>query len=168
MMLPLAKPLHAAGYALLFFDARSHGRSDGDTFASLPRFAEDLAHAVDWLRAQVDVDACRVGVIGHSVGAAAALLLASQRQDLVAAVTLAAFADPAAIMRRWLKARRIPYWPLGAYILYYVQHVIGHRFADIAPLPHHPRGKLPGAARTRHRRRNGTGQRSAGNFRQAP
>jgi pimeloyl-ACP methyl ester carboxylesterase len=57
MMLPLAKPLHGAGYALLFFDARSHGRSDGDSFASLPRFAEDLAHAVDWLRAQADVDA---------------------------------------------------------------------------------------------------------------
>ncbi|MEF8723518.1 MAG: alpha/beta fold hydrolase [Candidatus Accumulibacter delftensis] len=133
MMLPLAKPLHGAGYALLFFDARSHGRSDGDSFASLPRFAEDLAHAVDWLCAQAEVDAHRVGVIGHSVGAAAALLLASQRQDLVAAVTLAAFADPAAIMRRWLKAQRIPYWPLGAYILYYVQHVIGQRFADIAP-----------------------------------
>jgi pimeloyl-ACP methyl ester carboxylesterase len=133
MMLPLAKPLHGAGYALLFFDARSHGRSDGDSFASLPRFAEDLAHAVDWLCAQAEVDAHRVGVIGHSVGAAAALLLASRRQDLVAAVTLAAFADPAAIMRRWLKAQRIPYWPLGAYILYYVQHVIGQRFADIAP-----------------------------------
>ncbi|WP_291992842.1 alpha/beta fold hydrolase [Candidatus Accumulibacter sp. ACC003] len=133
MMLPLAKPLHRAGYALLFFDARSHGRSDGDSFASLPRFAEDLAHAVDWLRAQAEVDAQRVGVIGHSVGAAAALLLASQRHDLIAAVTLAAFADPAAIMRRWLQARRIPYWPLGAYILYYVQHVIGQRFADIAP-----------------------------------
>ena len=68
-MLPLAKPLHAAGYALLFFDARSHGRSDGGSFASLPSFTEDLAHAVDWLRAQADVDACRVGVIGHSVGA---------------------------------------------------------------------------------------------------
>jgi len=38
VMLPLARPLHEAGYALLFFDARSHGRSDGDSFASLPRF----------------------------------------------------------------------------------------------------------------------------------
>jgi pimeloyl-ACP methyl ester carboxylesterase len=42
MMLPLARPLHAAGYVLLLFDARSHGRSDGDSLASLPRFAEDL------------------------------------------------------------------------------------------------------------------------------
>ena len=133
MMLPLARPLHAAGYALLFFDARSHGRSDGDTFASLPRFAEDLAQAVDWLQMQDEVDARRVGVIGHSVGAGAALLLAAQRRDLAAVVSLAAFAHPAGIMRRWLKSKRIPYWPLGAYILFYVQRVIGRRFDDIAP-----------------------------------
>ena len=133
MMLPLARPLHAAGYALLFFDARSHGRSDGDTFASLPRFAEDLECAVNWLQQQSDVDAARVGVIGHSVGAGAALLLASRRCDLFAAVSLAAFSHPAAIMRRWLQLKRIPYWPLGAYILFYVQRVIGYRFDDIAP-----------------------------------
>ena len=134
MMLPLARPLHAAGYALLFFDARSHGRSDSDTFASLPRFAEDLGKAVDWLQKQPEVDATRVGVLGHSVGAGAALLLASRRHDLAAAVSLAAFAHPAVIMRRWLKLKKIPYWPLGAYILFYVQHVIGYRFDDIAPM----------------------------------
>ncbi len=133
MMLPLAKPLQTAGYALLFFDARSHGRSDGDTFASLPRFAEDLEQAVDWLQAQGEIDASRVGVIGHSVGAAAALLLASRRNDLAAVVSLAAFAHPAGVMRRWLQGRRIPYRPLGAYILWYVQRVIGRRFDDIAP-----------------------------------
>ena len=133
MMLPLAGPLHTAGYALLFFDARCHGRSDDDSFASLPRFAEDLAHAVDWLACRREVDARRIGVIGHSVGGAAALLLASERKDLAAAVALAAFAHPEAMMRRWLHAKRIPYWPLGAYILCYVQRVIGRRFADIAP-----------------------------------
>ena len=37
------------------------------------------------------------------------------------------------MMRRWLKSRRIPFWPLGAYILFYVQRVIGYRFDDIAP-----------------------------------
>jgi dipeptidyl aminopeptidase/acylaminoacyl peptidase len=133
MMLPLAAPLHAAGYALLLFDARSHGASDGDSFASLPRFAEDLEHAVDWLQAQAEVDPRRVGVIGHSVGAGAALLLASRRRDLLAAVSLAAFAHPARMMRRWLQFKRIPFWPLGAYILWYVQRVIGYRFDDIAP-----------------------------------
>ena len=83
LMLPLAAPLHRAGYALLFFDARCHGRSDDDSFASLPRFAEDLEHAVLWLKARPEVDPQRVGVVGHSVGAGAALLLASMLPVLV-------------------------------------------------------------------------------------
>ena len=133
MMLPLAAPLHERGFALLLVDARCHGQSDGDTFASLPRFAEDIDAALAWLAGQPEVDAARLGVIGHSVGAGAALLAASRRADLRAVVSLAAFAHPAAMMRRWLASMRIPYWPFGAYILAYVQRVIGYRFDDIAP-----------------------------------
>ena len=133
MMLPLAVPLHAAGYALLLVDARCHGRSDSDTFASLPRFAEDIEAALDWLRERPGVDPAALGVIGHSVGAGAALLVAARQPELRAVVSLAAFAHPAAMMRRWLATLHIPYWPLGAYILAYVQHVIGFRFDVIAP-----------------------------------
>ena len=133
MMLPLAAPLHERGYALLLVDARCHGQSDDDTFASLPRFAEDVEAALAWLAGQPEVDAARLGVIGHSVGAGAALLAASRRRDLRAVVSLAAFAHPAGMMRRWLASKRIPHWPLGAYILAYVQRVIGYRFDDIAP-----------------------------------
>lgn len=133
MMLPLATPLHRAGYTLLLVDARNHGMSDGDTFSSLPRFAEDLEHAIDWLKAEPGVAPASVGVIGHSVGAGAALLAASRRPDLAAVVSLAAFAHPEAMMRRWLAAKGIPWLPLGWYILRYVQHAIGWRFEAIAP-----------------------------------
>src|SRR5574343_473121 len=133
MMLPLAAPLHAAGYALLLIDARCHGRSDDDSFASLPRFAEDIEAGLHWLARQSEVDRQALGVIGHSVGAGAALLVASRRSDLRAVVSLAAFAHPAMMMRRWLATLHIPYWPLGAYILAYVQRVIGQRFEAIAP-----------------------------------
>jgi len=133
-MLPLALPLHRAGYALLFFDARSHGASDQDSFSSMPRFAEDLDHALDWLKWQPGIDPRRVGVIGHSVGAAAALLAASRRDDVSAVVSIAAFSHPQTMMRRMLASWHVPYVPFGWYILRYVQHVIGHRFDDIAPI----------------------------------
>jgi dipeptidyl aminopeptidase/acylaminoacyl peptidase len=132
MMLPLAAPLHRAGYAVLLFDARNHGRSDGDSFSSMPRFAEDLEHALDWLALQPGVDAARVAALGHSVGAAAALLVAS-RHRLAAVVSIAAFAHPEGMMRRLLASHHIPYAPLGWYVLRYVERVIGHRFSDIAP-----------------------------------
>ena len=133
-MLPLAGPLHRAGYALVIFDARNHGRSDPDTFSSMPRFAEDIDQIVDWLKLRPGVDPKRIGVLGHSVGAAAALLAASRRRDLAAVVSVAAFAHPGTVMRRLLASKRVPYVPLGWYVLQYIQHVIGYRFDDIAPL----------------------------------
>lgn len=133
MMLPLAEPLQRAGYALLFVDARGHGASDDDTFASLPRFAEDMESAFDWLRRCPGIDPRRIGLVGHSVGAAAALLVAARRGEVAAVVSLASFAHPQRMMRRYLAVRRIPFVPFGWYVLAYVQRTIGHRFDDIAP-----------------------------------
>ena len=134
MMLPLAQPLHAAGYSLLMVDARCHGQSDDDSFTSLPRFAEDIEHAMSWLGEQPEAKNAPLGLVGHSVGAGAALLVAARNPRVAAVVSLAAFAHPAGIMRRWMRAKHIPFWPLGAYILFYVQRVIGRRFDDIAPV----------------------------------
>lgn len=133
-MLPLAPPLQEAGFAILLIDARCHGRSDEDSFASMPRFAEDLERALDWLGHQPEVDPRRIALIGHSVGAAAALLAASRRDDIAAVASLAAFAHPEPMMRRWLAAKGIPHRPFGWLILRYVESVIGHRFDDIAPV----------------------------------
>lgn len=134
MMLPLAPPLHAAGYAVLMIDARNHGNSDGDTFSSMPRFAEDLSAAFAWLTIRKEIDPARIAVLGHSVGAAAALLAASRQPDIAAVVSIAAFAHPREMMQRWLSSRRIPYAPLGWYALHYVEWIIGHRFDQIAPI----------------------------------
>lgn len=133
-LLPLARPLHQAGFAVLLFDARCHGLSDADSFASLPRFAEDLEHALDWLHRQPQVDGRHLALVGHSVGAGAALLVASRRDDIAAVASIAAFSHPKTMMRRLLASKHVPYLPFGWYVLRYVQHVIGHRFDDIAPL----------------------------------
>jgi dipeptidyl aminopeptidase/acylaminoacyl peptidase len=134
LMLPLARPLHEAGYATLFVDARCHGASDDDSFASLPRFAEDTERAFAWLSTRAGVDPARIALLGHSVGAGAVLFAASRTPRVAAVVSVAAFSHPAAMMRRWLAAKRIPEKPIGRYILDYVQKTIGHRFDDIAPV----------------------------------
>lgn len=133
-MLPFAQHLHRAGYATLLLDARNHGRSDGDSFSSMPRFAEDLEHGFDWLAARPEIAPQRIALLGHSVGAGAALLLASRRSEVAAVVSIAAFAHPEALMRRQMEAHHIPYVPVGWAVLRYIERTIGVRYEAIAPV----------------------------------
>jgi pimeloyl-ACP methyl ester carboxylesterase len=133
LMLPLTHPFHRAGLNVLLPDARNHGHSDGDSFSSLPRFAEDLGKAVDWVRSQPALSAGRVVLLGHSIGAGACLLEASRRDDISAVISISAFAHPEWMMRRYLGKPPLP-GVLTALILRYVEWVIGHSFGEIAPI----------------------------------
>lgn len=128
LMLPLAPYLHRAGFHTLFLDARNHGLSDHDRFTSMPRFAEDLEVAVGWLRDHPAVTT--VGVIGHSVGAGAAILSASRGDSLDAVVSVSAPAHPGDLMREQMAT--IPK-PLLALVLGMIQRMIGYRFDAFAP-----------------------------------
>ena len=132
--LPAAHALHQAGFAVLLIESRNHGRSDWDDHSSLPRFAEDLDSAIDWLKTLALVDSKRIVALGHSVGAAAVLLSASRRHDLAAVVSISAFAHPEQVMRRWFALRSVPYWPLAWLINRALERVIGASFDDIAPV----------------------------------
>lgn len=143
MMLPSVAPLTGAGFAVLLLDARCHGASADEAFASLPRFAQDIEAGLDWLARQAQVDAARLAVIGHSVGAGAALLSATRRDDIRAVVSISAFAHPEEVMRRLLAAHHIPYFGVGWYVLRHVQCVIGARFDDIAPIRSMTRVRCP-------------------------
>jgi uncharacterized protein len=132
-LLPAAQALNRTGFDVLLPESRNHGRSDRGGHSSLPVFAEDLDAALDWLGQQPAVDAQRLAAIGHSVGAAAVLLVASRRPGLAAAVSVSAFAHPEQVMRRWLAAYRVPFWPLGWLVNRYIEAVIGTRFDRIAP-----------------------------------
>lgn len=133
LMLPLALPMHRAGMNILLLDARNHGRSDSDSFSSLPRFAEDAGAAVDWVKAHGSDPRKRVALLGHSVGAGAVLFEASRRDDIAAVISIAAFAHPEWMMRRYLARFRVPDF-CTAWILRYVEWVIGYRYTDIAPM----------------------------------
>ncbi|WP_029134454.1 alpha/beta hydrolase [Sedimenticola selenatireducens] len=133
LMLPMAQPFQQAGINVLLIDARNHGNSDADTFSSLPRFAEDLDHAIDWLRQKHPVQSRRLALLGHSVGAGAALLSASRTRDITAVISISAFAHPEWMMKRYLQRFHLPDLVV-CLVLNYVQWIIGHRFSDIAPL----------------------------------
>ena len=133
-LLLAAQALHRSGFAVLLMESRNHGRSDRDDHSSLPRFAEDLDSAIDWLKALPCVDSTRIVALGHSVGAAAVLLSASRRDDLAAVASIAAFAHPEQLMRRWFAVRYVPYWPFAWLINRSLERVMGANFDDIAPV----------------------------------
>ncbi|MET0029490.1 MAG: alpha/beta fold hydrolase [Candidatus Thiodiazotropha sp.] len=131
LMLPLAQPFHQAGLDVLMFDARNHGKSDDDSFSSLPRFAEDLETAIHWVKAKQPDH--RIIVMGHSIGAAAAILAASRRKDVDLVIGLSGFAHPNLVMNRHLDRPWLPKF-IRPMILNYIQWVIGFRFDEIAPM----------------------------------
>jgi fermentation-respiration switch protein FrsA (DUF1100 family) len=68
-----APALHAAGFNVLMFDFRAHGRSEGD-FTSIGYLErQDVLGAVDWLAAR---GLARIGLLGFSMGGAVAMLTA--------------------------------------------------------------------------------------------
>ena len=133
LMWPVVPPLHAAGFAVLLIDARCHGNSDDEAFTSMPRFAEDIAAGLAWLRLQPGIAPDRIALMGHSVGAGAALLHAAHHHDVRAVVSLSAFAHPREVMRRFMAEKRVPYPVIGWYVMRHVQRVIGASFDAIAP-----------------------------------
>jgi uncharacterized protein len=86
----LAGQLAGAGYLVVRYDRRGIGQSGGrPEAATLAEYAGDAIAAVQWLARRKDVDKDRIAVVGHSEGAAVALLAAAQEKRIKAAVLVA-------------------------------------------------------------------------------
>jgi pimeloyl-ACP methyl ester carboxylesterase len=84
--LPLAKQLHDAGFAVLMLDTRGQGESDpaAVTYGLRERF--DVLAGVKMLREMPYVDESKVCVVGHDIGATAALQAAALDSSIKAVV----------------------------------------------------------------------------------
>lgn len=111
-MLPIADALHQAGLAVLLFDARGHGESGGRPPITLRNFVEDQLAAIGFGQQLPGVDPGRLALVGHSFGAAAAILTASIDPRVRAVVAISPFADPRAVTRRALVHFHLPVQPL--------------------------------------------------------
>jgi len=131
-MLPFIHQLAPAGYNLLAFDARSHGSSDTDGHATMLKFAADIRAAIDEVLRRPGVMPHQVGILGLSVGGAAAIYAAAHDSRVRALVTIGAFAHPGDVMRQDLLRRGGPSFVVPA-IFRYVESKVGARLDDIAP-----------------------------------
>lgn len=88
LMRGFADTLARSGYTVVLLDVAGHGRSRVP-FGSGP-VVDDVAAALRHLRAQPSVDPDRVGLLGHSMGAAAVLAQASRDPGVAATVAISA------------------------------------------------------------------------------
>jgi uncharacterized protein len=89
-LLILADHLTRNGIAVLRYDKRGIGRSTGDyEAATTADFAADAEAAVDFLKRRKEVDAGKIGIIGHSEGGIVAPMIALRSKEVSWIVILA-------------------------------------------------------------------------------
>ena len=90
VFLVLADALNRKGFAVLRYDKRGVGGSSGDyDAATTTDFASDAEAAVTWLKTQAQIDANRVGVLGHSEGGIIAPAVAAADKSVAFVVMIA-------------------------------------------------------------------------------
>lgn len=101
-------PTHGQGFAVLMIDLRGHGRSGNARMTFGPAEGRDIEGAVDWLKSQ-GFQPGSIGVLGVSMGAAAAIDAAAHDPDLGAVVEDSGYAAVYPLIQaRWRKASHLP------------------------------------------------------------
>jgi fermentation-respiration switch protein FrsA (DUF1100 family) len=146
-MLRRARLLQAAGFSVLLFDFQAHGESAGTriTFGRLEGM--DAAAAVAFVRQRLPAE--RIGIIGTSLGGAAALL-APAPLPIDALVLEAVYADiGTAVANRirsvlgWHLGREILARPLGRLFELLLPPFLGVGPSDLQPIEHIGRMSAP-------------------------
>ncbi len=86
----IADRLTKLGFAILRVDDRGIGKSVGEVRkASSADFAKDVITSLEYLKSRKEIDANRIGLIGHSEGGLIASIVAAERKDINFVVLLA-------------------------------------------------------------------------------
>lgn len=105
--LPNAQVLHAAGFHVLTFDVRGNGANDREELPlTTGEFAADAVAGVHALLARSEVTT--VGVLGHSMGGAGALLAAVAEPRIAAVVAVSTPAGPYRLTRHTFRLANLP------------------------------------------------------------
>ncbi|MFD2562548.1 alpha/beta hydrolase family protein [Aquimarina rubra] len=87
----IADQLTRNGIGVLRFDERGVGASEGDfNTVTIAVSSSDVKSAVDYLKTRKEIDASKIGLIGHSIGGIVAPKVASETENISFLVLLAA------------------------------------------------------------------------------
>ena len=134
-LLPHADFLHRAGFSVFLFDFRNRGKSEGEAVTMGVHEPLDLLGALDHLRGRSEVDATRIGVLGVSLGATAALMAAAAAPEPRAVVAESSLARLGDLTRHGLRHFfHLPPFPLAPLARWMIERRLHVDLATVAPL----------------------------------
>ena len=129
-----ARVLNEAGFAVLLLDLQAHGESEGDRITFGYREARDVTAAIERLALLAPGE--RIGVLGVSLGAAAAVLSdARSRYSALALESLYPTIEEAAASRLRMRLGTVGAW-LAPLLLWQIEHRLGISRTALRPIDH--------------------------------
>jgi fermentation-respiration switch protein FrsA (DUF1100 family) len=127
--------LHKHGYAALLFDFRARGNSEGSHSTLGWKETDDLLAAIQAVKNHGDLRGVPIGVMGHSMGGAVALMGAARSPDVKAVIAESAFAQLDHAVHNHFKSIFGSIAPLFEYpTRWFGERIIGRNSADISPV----------------------------------
>jgi len=135
-MLPNTACLHREGrWNLFYYNFRGHGGSEGKLTSLGPLELRDLQAALKYLKEQKPQAVQRIGIYGHSLGAAVALVGAARFPELAAVAAESSFASISQTVARFSKIfHGIPYFPFVPLALMFTSWRLGLRMGSFNPV----------------------------------
>lgn len=129
----VAHALHMMGANVLLFDFRGQGRSSGSLVSVGILEQRDLKGAISWARTLRPRDP--VALLGYSMGASTALMVAATDHRVAAVIADSPFADLSQYLQNHLPIwTHLPRWPFNGVILGLLPLITGLHVHDASPI----------------------------------
>ncbi|MBI5651008.1 MAG: alpha/beta fold hydrolase [Chloroflexi bacterium] len=134
-LLPEAAMLARAGYGALLFDLRNHGRSRGTLTTLGFREVEDVRGAVAYLEMRGDVNRARIGLFGHSMGAATVVRAAARLAQVRVVIAQGAYSSLEENIARGVIAQAgLPPFIFAPLMIWLGERATGLRVNQVRPI----------------------------------
>jgi len=110
--LPRSIFFYYLGYNILLFDLRTHGHSEGEFVTFGYKEQDDIEAVVYYIKNRKDIENKKIALVGHSMGAATAILLSAKKPLLDALISIACYSSVEEDMDYWVThIAKLPKFP---------------------------------------------------------
>lgn len=130
-ILRLGEPLAKAGFPVVLFDVRGHGRNDELPYVTVRHFRDDVSSAVQWMRGRFP-DRPLI-LVGHSLGGAGSVLAVADGARPDGLVLIATPADVMRVTAEYMTDHGLPGRLLVTALRPFFWRKVGGTFRDLTP-----------------------------------